>query len=207
MEKINEIMLEAEKPKLLITARQRVSTEYDVSIRDAIDSNDYFADLIELLRTATQADVFNLYFSTDGGMLDATQELLAAMSVTEATVVGHLVNKAISAGSIIFLNCHQCQVYAGSHMMIHQMSYSTGGGNQNVKGQVDFYSKMNENLVRDNYIGFLTPEEIQDVLNGKDVYLEDADVAQRLPEYAEFRRFMQTGELDGEEPADGLKYS
>jgi len=206
MEKINELMLEAEKPKLMITARQKVSTEYDVSIRDAIDSNDYFADLIELLRTATQADVFHLYFSTDGGMLDATQELLAAMSVTEATVVGHLVNKAVSAGSIIFLNCHQCQVYAGSHMMIHQMSYSTGGGNQNVKGQVDFYSKMNENLVRDNYIGFLTPEEIEDVLNGKDVYLEDADVAQRLPEYAEFRQFMRTGLLDGEEPAE-VKYS
>jgi len=206
MEKINEITLEAEKPKPLITARQRVSNEYDVSIRDAIDSNDYFADLIELLRTATQADVFHLYFSTDGGMLDATQELLAAMSVTEATVVGHLVNKAISAGSIIFLNCHEWQVYSGSFMMIHQMSYSAGGGNQNVKGQVDFYARMNEKLVKNTYTGFLTPEEIQDVLNGKDVYLEDVEVAERLEQYAEFRRFMQTGVLDGEEPAE-VKYS
>jgi len=206
MEKINEITLEAEKPKPLITARQRVSNEYDVSIRDAIDSNDYFADLIELLRTATQEDVFHLYFSTDGGMLDATQELLAAMSVTEATVVGHLVNKAISAGSIIFLNCHEWQVYSGSFMMIHQMSYSAGGGNQNVKGQVDFYAKMNEKLVKNTYTGFLTPEEIQDVLNGKDVYLEDVEVAERLEQYAEFRRFMQTGVLDGEEPAE-VKYS
>jgi len=206
MEKIDGFMLEAEKPKLMITARQRVSTEYDVSIRDAIDSNDYFADLIELLRTATQEDVFHLYFSTDGGMLDATQELLAAMSVTEATVVGHLVNKAISAGSIIFLNCHEWQVYAGSHMMIHQMSYSAGGGNQNVKGQVDFYARMNEKLVKNTYTGFLTPEEIQDVLNGKDVYLEDVEVAERLEQYAEFRQFMQTGLLDGEEPAE-VKYS
>ena len=206
MEEIDGIMLEAEKPKLLITARQKVSTEYDVSIRDAIDSNDYFADLIELLRTATQEDVFHLYFSTDGGMLDATQELLAAMSVTEATVVGHLVNKAISAGSIIFLNCHEWQVYSGSFMMNHQMSYSAGGGNQNVKGQVDFYARMNEKLVKNTYTGFLTPEEIQDVLNGKDVYLEDVEVAERLEQYAEFRRFMQTGELDGEEPAE-VKYS
>lgn len=207
MEKFDGAMLEAEKPKLMITARQKVSTEYDVSIRDDIDSNDYFADLIELLRTASEEDVFHLHFSTDGGMLDATQELLAAMSVTEATVVGHLVNKAISAGSIIFLNCHEWQVYAGSHMMVHQMSYSAGGGNQNVKGQVDFYARMNEKLVKNTYTGFLTPEEIQDVLNGKDVYLEDADVAERLEQYAEFRQFMQTGLLDGEEPADGLKYS
>jgi len=206
MEKIDGFTLEAEKPKLLITARQKLSNEYDVSIRDDIDSNDYFADLIELLRTATQEDVFHLYFSTDGGMLDATQELLAAMSVTEATVVGHLVNKAISAGSIIFLNCHEWQVYAGSHMMIHQMSYSAGGGNQNVKGQVDFYARMNEKLVKNTYTGFLTPEEIQDVLNGKDVYLEDVEVAERLEQYAEFRRFMQTGVLDGEEPAE-VKYS
>lgn len=190
MEQTDGLALDAEKPKLLITARQKVSTEYDVSIRDAIDSNDYFADLIELLRTATQEDVFHLYFSTDGGMLDATQELLAAMSVTQATVVGHLVNKAVSAGSIIFLNCHEWQVYAGSHMMIHQMSYSTGGGNQNIKGQVDFYSKMNENLVRDNYTGFLTEAEIESVLHGKDVYLEDVEVADRLEQYAEFRRFM-----------------
>jgi len=206
MEKINGVMLEAEKPKLMITARQKVSTEYDVSIRDDIDSNDYFADLIELLRTATQEDVFHLYFSTDGGMLDATQELLAAMSVTQALIVGHLTNKAISAGSIIFLNCHEWQVYAGSHMMVHQMSYSAGGGNQNVKGQVDFYARMNEKLVKNTYIGFLTPEEIQDVLNGKDVYLEDAEVAERLEQYAEFRRFMQTGLLDGEEPTE-VKYS
>ena len=206
MEKIDGLVLESEKPKLLITARQKVSNEYDVSIRDAIDSNDYFADLIELLRTATQEDVFNLYFSTDGGMLDATQELLAAMSVTEALVVGHLTNKAISAGSIIFLNCHQWQVYAGSHMMVHQMSYSAGGGNQNVKGQVDFYASMNEKLVKNAYTGFLTEAEIESVLHGKDVYLEDVDVAQRLEQYAEFRRFMQTGQLDGEEPAD-VKYS
>jgi len=206
MEKIDVAMLEAEKPKLMITARQKVSTEYDVSIRDDIDSNDYFADLIELLRTATQEDVFHLYFSTDGGVLDATQELLAAMSVTEATVVGHLVNKAISAGSIIFLNCHDWQVYSGSFMMVHQMSYSAGGGNQNVKGQVDFYARMNEKLVKNTYTGFLTPEEIQDVLNGKDVYLEDVDVVERLEQYAEFRRFMQTGLLDGEEPAE-VKYS
>ena len=206
MEKIDGLVLESEKPKLLITARQKVSTEYDVSIRDAIDSNDYFADLIELLRTATQEDVFNLYFSTDGGMLDATQELLAAMSVTEALVVGHLTNKAISAGSIIFLNCHQWQVYAGSHMMVHQMSYSAGGGNQNVKGQVDFYASMNEKLVKNAYTGFLTEAEIESVLHGKDVYIEDVDVAERLEQYAEFRRFMQTGQLDGEEPAD-VKYS
>ena len=206
MEKIDGLVLESEKPKLLITARQKVSTEYDVSIRDAIDSNDYFADLIELLRTATQEDVFNLYFSTDGGMLDATQELLAAMSVTEALVVGHLVNKAISAGSIIFLNCHQWQVYAGSYMMAHQMSYSAGGGNRNVKGQVDFYARMNENLVKNTYTGFLTDAEIESVLHGKDVYIEDVDVAQRLEQYAEFRRFMQTGQLDGEEPAE-VKYS
>ena len=198
MEKFDDAMLESEKPKLLITARQKVSNEYDVSVRDAIDSNDYFADLIELLRTATQEDVFNLYFSTDGGMLDATQELLAAMSVTEATVVGHLVNKAISAGSIIFLNCHRWQVYAGSHMMVHQMSYSAGGGNRNVKGQVDFYARMNENLVKNTYTGFLTEAEIESVLHGKDVYLEDVDVAERLEQYAEFRRFMQTGQLDGE---------
>jgi len=206
MEQINGVVLEAEKPKLLITARQKVSNEYDISIRDAIDSNDYFADLIELLRTATQDDVFNLYFSTDGGMLDATQELLAAMSVTEALVVGHLTNKAISAGSIIFLNCHQWQVYAGSHMMVHQMSYSAGGGNQNVKGQVDFYARMNEKLVKNTYTGFLTDAEIESVLHGKDVYIEDVDVAQRLEQYTEFRRFMQTGQLDGEEPAD-VKYS
>ena len=206
MGKIDGIMLESEKPKLLITARQKVSNEYDVSVRDAIDSNDYFADLIELLRTATQDDVFNLYFSTDGGMLDATQELLAAMSVTEALVVGHLTNKAVSAGSIIFLNCHQWQVYAGSHMMVHQMSYSAGGGNQNVKGQVDFYARMNEKLVKNTYTGFLTEAEIESVLHGKDVYIEDVDVAQRLEQYAEFRRFMQTGHLDGEEPAE-VKYS
>ena len=206
MEQINGAMIEAEKPKLLITARQKVSNEYDVSIRDAIDSNDYFADLIELLRTATQEDVFNLYFSTDGGMLDATQELLAAMSATDALVVGHLVNKAISAGSIVFLNCHKWQVYAGSHMMVHQMSYSAGGGNQNVKGQVDFYARMNEKLVKNTYTGFLTDAEIESVLHGKDVYIEDVDVAQRLEQYAEFRRFMQTGQLDGEEPAD-VKYS
>lgn len=202
MEQIDGIMLEAEKPKLMITARQKVSNEYDVSVRDDIDSNDYFADLIELLRTASEDDVFHLYFSTDGGMLDATQELLAAMSVTQSLIVGHLTNKAISAGSIIFLNCHEWQVYAGSHMMVHQMSYSAGGGNQNVKGQVDFYARMNEKLVKNTYTGFLTPEEIQDVLNGKDVYLEDVDVAERLEQYAEFRRFMQTGNLDGEEPAE-----
>lgn len=213
MEKINEVMIEAEKPKLLIKAAPKTSNYYKVYIRDDIDSADYFADLIELLYTASDVDVFNLYFSTNGGMLDATQELLAAMSVTQAFIVGHLTNKAVSAGSIIFLNCHQCQVYAGSHMMIHQMSYSTGGGNQNVKGQVDFYSKMNENLVRDNYTGFLTEAEIESVLHGKDVYLDAGEVAQRLPEYARMKRdkydaLVNRMSSETEEVVvDGVKYS
>lgn len=213
MEQIDGIMLEAEKPKLLITATPKASNDYKVYIRDDIDSADHFADLIELLHTAGEEDVFNLYFSTNGGMLDATQELLAAMSVTQALIVGHLTNKAISAGSIIFLNCHEWQVYASSHMMIHQMSYSTGGGNQNVKGQVDFYSRMNENLVRDNYTGFLTEEEIQSVLHGKDVYLDAVEVAQRLTGYARMKRdkyeaLVSRMSSETEEViVDGVKYS
>lgn len=65
-------------------------------------------------------------------------------------------------------------------MMIHTSSGCSFGKQSDIKRQEDFYNEWLDNFFKDIYKDFLTEKEIQDVLGGKDIWLNSDEVMERF---------------------------
>ena len=66
-------------------------------------------------------------------------------------------------------------------MMIHSMQCGTGYTDANtIATRAEHNKKINERFVRNTYKDFLTEDEIEGVLNSKEIYLEDFEIRERL---------------------------
>ena len=161
------------------------SFTYHVRIDRDIEETSRFQEEIVQIRQAKEGDVVHLYVASDGGSASTMSGILAAIEQSPATIRCELESKANSAGSFIFLSGDQFIVNSNAEMMIHEMQIWLGGSTSNSKRQMDHISKQNEKLVRRYYDGFLTPEEIEDVLSGGEMYLDSDDIADRLEKRTE----------------------
>jgi ATP-dependent protease ClpP protease subunit len=143
------------------------------------DINEY-VDMITIMDIAEEGDEVHLFLNTPGGDLDTTISIIHAMLRTKATVVTHADGQVASAGTILFFAGQSYVVSPYCHFMCHDGSSFTGGKlNENLKSAV-----ASSNLIRklyfDVYYPFFVEEEIEDILNGGDLYLDSEELLERL---------------------------
>lgn len=152
-----------------------------------------YADLLEFL--ANSDNVFlELVFSSDGGDMNTALAIMNAIRESKVHCHGSLLTHANSAAGIIFLSCSSHSVSMNSSLMIHeQQSYGLGGRASDLSTYVDFETKQHRRLMKRVYEGFLSESEIDQVLNGKEMWMADNEIVDRLNDmYAHFNS-------DGEE--------
>lgn len=149
-------------------------------IVDEIGPVDEFLDLIQTLKTAEEHDTIFIYLNTPGGDLYTAIQIIAAMRQSQATVVTCLEGEVASAGTLIFLAAHKYVVNANCTFMIHNYSTWHGGKGNEVAARVKHSEKFFHKLAADLYGKFLTEEEIQEMVNGKDFWMDSEEVLARL---------------------------
>ena len=78
-------------------------------------------------------------------------------------------------------NADGYKIHEDSCMMIHSMQCGTGYTDANtIATRAEHNKKINERFVRNTYKDFLTEDEIESVLNAKEIYLEDFEIRERL---------------------------
>lgn len=156
------------------------SMHYTVTITDDVDRPSTYDDVIALLLQADEGDTVDLIINTAGGYLDSYTAIRNALGLTQAEVTGMLLGAAHSAGSAIFLSCHNFLVGEGSAMMIHQPSYGVSGTTRNIQSHTNFATKQNDRWVRSVYQDFLSEAEIESVINGTEIWLDQEEISERL---------------------------
>lgn len=139
-----------------------------------------FLDMINVLKTAEQHDTIFIYLNTPGGNLHTAIQIISAIRQSNATVVTCIEGEVASAGTMIFLAGHKHVVNPNCTFMIHNYSTWLGGKGNEVSLRVKYFEKYFRKLANDMYDKFLTPEELEDVVNGKDFWMESEEVLQRL---------------------------
>ncbi|MGF2033664.1 ATP-dependent Clp protease proteolytic subunit, partial [Staphylococcus aureus] len=81
---------------------------------------------------------------------------------------------------MIFLNGDEFRVSDDAEFMIHTGAYGTRGKENNVRQQVEFFAKSNARLMYKYYKHFLTPEEIEAAIEGKDFWMNSDEIIERL---------------------------
>ena len=86
----------------------------------------------------------------------------------------------MSAATMIFLHGHSQEVTPHSLFMFHNYSAGTFGKGGEMYDQLQFERTWSENFMTAVYAGFLTPEEIQSMLNNRDIWMGSDEVVKRL---------------------------
>ncbi len=96
-----------------------------------------------------------------------------------------LVGQAASAASIFSLHCDYVEVTDSAHMLCHYVSYGTGGKGADVLAHVNHTTKISNKLMQDTYKDFLTPAEINELIEGREIYLDSEEIKARLKRKAD----------------------
>lgn len=146
-----------------------------------ISDPENYCELVHSLDHAADGDLICLHLATDGGSMESAIVILHAIMRTKAHVVGYADGGVASAGTIIFLACHEHVIAPFSHFLFHDGSYGSMGMkfNESLK-QANAISELYASLAYSVYGAFFDDIEIERILEGVDCYLTSTDMTIRI---------------------------
>ena len=165
---------------LSIFSTQNITNRYLVTLNDLVDNPSSYAEFIALLNFAEDGDEIQVEINNSGGNLLTALQIRNSMLNCKANVVTHLNVEASSAASIIFLSGHSYVVGKYASLLAHEGMFGLMAKPSDVRKHVDFYNKQLDRVVKDIYSEILTPSEIEAVLNGLELILDDVELMKRL---------------------------
>lgn len=155
---------------------------------EVIESLDQFNSLLDVCEYAHEDEVIVLNILCYGGSVDVTLAVYNALRSTKATV--STINKSVAAsgGSILLLAGDNIGYNRNSYTMVHTSSYSTGFNTnpENFNSALNSEQRIRD-IYHDVYQGFLTEQEIEDVLKGTPIYILDKAHDDRLKRLMDLR--------------------
>jgi ATP-dependent protease ClpP protease subunit len=145
-----------------------------------IGSAENYLDCFDIIRNANENDVVRININSPGGDLFTTIQFLRALSETQATTIASAEGCCMSAATMIFLSAQNFEISDHCLFMIHNYSGFSFGKGGEMYDQLINERKWSEKIVQKIYEGFLTEEEIESVLNNKDLWMEGEEVMNRL---------------------------
>jgi ATP-dependent protease ClpP protease subunit len=152
---------------------------FNIYLFGEIEDATQFINAIEVLQQATEKDVVVIHLSTNGGSLDATDTFLTAMDESEALVVVKATGGVHSAGTVILLHADEFQLSENFNALIHNGSCGSGGKFSDFVAQSIHNVKYMHTVMFKTYRGFLTDQEIMQLLEGKDFWIDSAEFIRR----------------------------
>lgn len=163
-----------------IFSKERVNVDYLVALPEEIGSPSQYSTLIALFAFAEDGDTITLEINNGGGYLNTALQICNAMADCKAHITAILNTEGHSAASLIFLSADSCGVGKYASMLCHEGGTGMMGKPSDVRRQMQHYDKMGERVIRDTYEGFLTVEEIDRILDGLELFLDDKEIIERL---------------------------
>ncbi|QHZ59876.1 ATP-dependent protease [Alteromonas phage vB_AmeM_PT11-V22] len=183
--------------------KQSLGDKHVFDTPEYIEHLSQFQQLIDVCEEAHQDEVIILNVMCNGGRFDVTTRVYNALMHTEATVLTINQNSAASGGSILLLAGDQIGYSPFSTTMIHTSTLGKYPDKlPEIKGGVDNHDTALRDFYKQVYTGFLTEEELEDVLKGQPLYVYDDEHHERLERLFEYRKSLQ--EEFQEEQSQGL---
>lgn len=159
-----------------------VAHVHEFYLSGAIQDAEEYIEWFDVIRNAAATDTIRIYINSPGGDLFTTLQFLRVMAETDANIVCSVEGACMSAATMIFLHGHSQEVTPHSLFMFHNYSAGTFGKGGEMYDQLQFERTWSENFMTEVYSGFLTTDEIQSMLNNKDIWMGSEEVVRRLTE-------------------------
>lgn len=163
---------------------------FHVYIDEELKEPKEYREAFNIIRNASPYDLINVVLNTMGGDLATALQFYNYLIDTQAQTIAEI-HSAYSGGSIIALACDNIYITAYGSMMIHSMSSGLMGKIHEMERYSSFIQRFSENIVREIYDTFLTKSEIDEVIRGKDFWLDEKEIKSRLVKYIPIRKRLQ----------------
>lgn len=161
-----------------VVANVKQIVNYSIFLYGETSSAFDFAEAINAIENADEHDQITIYLSGGGGCVSSTDAFLHAINTAqERGVRVHCVASGMvaSAHTFIILACSSYECAEGVHFLIHNGSLGDGGSYNQFKASSQFFLKYMETRFREVYKNFLTDKELDDVLEGKDLWMTGSE--------------------------------
>lgn len=174
-------------------------TQMTVYIDEGFREPKYYRRVADRIAGLGSNDEVKFIINSPGGRLDGLVTLLDALQQTDANSVAIISGEAHSAASILALNCNQVYVSDYSTMLVHSVHFGAVGKGADVRDQVKHTLDFSERIFRQTYTGFLSEDEINQVLNGKEIWLVGEEIAERLENKIKYLESLEDEEENKED--------
>jgi len=148
------------------------SGTYKIEIDSIIESVSQFSTAIQILECAKEDDEVVIYLQTDGGSVNAGEAFIHAMRKCSAPIHIVATGGVHSMGTHILLEADSIELSNGFNALIHCGSDGAWGRVNEYRAKTAFDTIFRDKQFKEAYEGMLSESEIQDVLDGKDIWLD-----------------------------------
>jgi ATP-dependent protease ClpP protease subunit len=155
---------------------------YTIYFDEEIVEPNKYREVCRLLLDCNTIDTVILIINTIGGSVPSTLQIIDHIKLSKANVIAR-VYEACSSGSILMLACDEVYLSDYATVFIHSVSSECYGKLQEMVGYAEYEKEWASKLIRSTYKNFLTEDEIEAVLNNKDIWLNKKETSKRLKYY------------------------
>ncbi len=160
--------------------QQKIYNRYTVFIDEPVKPAAYYRKVTQMIANAKEGDFVEFEISSPGGYLNGLIALISSMQKSDATKVAWINGECHSAASMLALSCDVIYVAPYSTMLVHFIRFGSSGKVADVVSHVGHVQDTSEKLFRDIYKYFLTEDEIEACLSGREMYMSSEEVSKRL---------------------------
>jgi len=160
--------------------RSSISTCVTIPIDTYFKSPSYYRHVVSRIVNTSADDVIEFEIHSGGGQYNGLSALLSALLRTEATSVAYLNGECHSAASMLALSCDSVQVSPFCTMLCHFASFGHAGKGSDVMSAVNHTYNNSVEIFREVYRGFLTEDELDKCIDGKEYWFDAEEIMQRL---------------------------
>lgn len=146
---------------------------------DDIQSPAIYNEAVHKLLTAEEGSEVILMINSGGGDVESAIMLVDAVRRSAANVTSFVTGFAASAATILALSADELEVVDHTPFMIHNYSGGLGGKGHELKARQEFMDKALNDAFTEFYSAFLTKEEMEEVIDGKDMWMGPDEVRER----------------------------
>lgn len=157
-----------------------IGIKHEFYLTGEILEPEMYLEWFHTIRNANENDLIIIYLNCPGGNASTAIQFLSVLDDCDGEVMVQVEGMCASAATMIFMKAHGFSIAPHSEFLFHNYSGGAIGKGGEIKEKVVHQSKWAEKLLRDTYQHFFTETEIQQILDGKDFWMDGDEVVERM---------------------------
>lgn len=152
---------------------------FEFYLSGEVKEPEHYVEWFDAIRNASANDDVVIYINSMGGNLDTAIQFMRVLNETEAHITTSVEGSCMSAATIVFLQGNTLHITPHSLFMFHNYSGGAFGKGGEMYDNIMFERAWSKDFLHDIYKHFLTIEEINSMLDNKDIWMGHKEVEAR----------------------------